>query len=195
MKNTQATVLLNDLSGLTREMISKASKSLVRLSEKQLNWKSNPETWSINQIFAHLNAFSGYYHPALRNRIEKTKFREPRDIFVSSPLGRSAWKSMKLGNAKNVKRKFRAQKEYNPDTFDKELLENEVAEFLKSQEEMLVILKQSEEVDLRKVKIPTSISKMVKLRLGDCLQYVVFHNERHLYQAINLTKHRGFPLK
>lgn len=195
MKSVQSKVLLSELSQLTQELINKASKSLSKLSVNQKNWRPNPDTWTLNQIFAHLNAYAEYYHENLINRIEKTRFRDPKDIFVSSPLGRSAWKSMKLGNANNVKRKFRAPKDYNFAFNGKPMAEDEVAVFVERQNEMLTILQKSAEVNLRKVRVPISISRIVKLRLGDCLMFVVYHNERHLQQALNLIKHPNFPKK
>lgn len=195
MSNSQTSVLLGDLSSLTQEIIQRATKSFQKLSNNQRNWRPNPETWSLNEIFWHLNAYASYYNKVLVEKIENTRFTDSQSTFISSPLGRSAWKSMKLGNLHNVKRKFRAPKEYNP-SFNKELLsENEFDTFIENQKNMLRIIEMSGLVSLRKVKIPLSISKMVRLRLGDCLMYVVYHNERHLYQAINLMNMRSFPLK
>ena len=55
-------------------------------------------------------------------------------------LGRSAWMSMKLGNAKNVKRKFNSPKSYNP-TIAPELVKADGLETLiKGQRELLQIL-------------------------------------------------------
>lgn len=195
MKSIQSTVLLSDLTKLTQDLIQKATKSFDKLSVNQRNWRPNQDTWSINQLFAHLNAYADFYHATILNRLEKTRFNEPKDIFISSPLGRSAWKSVKLGNLKNVKRKFRSARDYNPVFNGKEIRENELDEFLKRQEEMITILSQSAQVNLRKVKVPNALSKIVKLRLGDCLLFVVYHNERHIYQALNLLKHPAFPKK
>jgi hypothetical protein len=195
MKSIQSTVLLSDLTKLTQELVQKASKSFGKLSQNQLNWRPNPDTWSINQLFAHLNTYADFYHTTILNRIEKTRFNEPKDIFVSSPLGRSAWKSVKLGNLKNVKRKFRSARDYNPVFNGKAIRENELDGFIERQEEMIAILTKSAQVNLRKVKVPNALSKIVKLRLGDCLLFVVYHNERHVYQALNLLKHPAFPKK
>jgi hypothetical protein len=195
MKNVKSTLLLSDLTKLTQELINQTSKSFSKLNSTQLNWKPNIETWSINQIFSHLNLYAEFYHEQLTKRIESTRFTEPSAVFTSSPLGRSAWKSMKLGNANNVKRKFRAPKDYNPQFNAKELKENEALIFTSMQEQMVTILKRAESVSLRKVKVPISISRIIKLRLGDCLLFVIYHNERHLHQALNLIKHPGFPKK
>ncbi|MFN5634134.1 MAG: DinB family protein, partial [Flavobacteriia bacterium] len=65
--------------------------------------------------------------------------------------------------------------------------------FEKDQLELLNILTQAEEVNLRKVKVPISISKIIRLRLGDALQFVIYHNERHMQQAINIIENKSFP--
>ena len=58
-----------------------------------------------------------------------------------------------------------------------------VAEFIQQQEVLLACLAQSRQADLNAIKIPLSISRWIKLRLGDVLQFLIAHNERHLLQA------------
>ena len=44
------------------------------------------------------------------------------------------------------------------------------------------------EIDLGKIKIPISIAPFVKIKLGDTLRFIVYHNERHIVQAQNILK-------
>lgn len=188
-------ILFEEVIGITRENLDVLQKRFSHFSEQQRNWKPNPQVWSINEIFAHLNVFSRFYHIAFLNRIENTKFREPKENFISSPLGRSAWKSMKLGNAKNVKRKFNTQRAYNP-LVDPSLVNgNDVVDFQASQEELLQIIEKAKTINVRKAKVQISFSKIIRLRFGDALLYVVYHNERHVHQALNLIQHPAFPKK
>ena len=187
--------LIHIVTKITQENIELVNKSIRKMSENQLNWIPNPGVWSVTQVLAHLNEYGRYYHPTLTRKIENTRFDSTKEAFVSSPLGRSAWKSMKLGNAKNVKRKFRAQKGYNP-SFDKDLVKgNEIDVFLEQQNELLTIIEKSEKVNMRRVKIPISISKIIRLRLGDALLFVVYHNQRHMQQIFNLKTNPNFPKK
>ncbi|MDO4729111.1 MAG: DinB family protein, partial [Bacteroidota bacterium] len=62
--------------------------------------------------------------------------------------------------------------------------------FIDQQTELLDLLQQAYNVDLIKVKTKTSISKFIKLRLGDTLQFVVFHNQRHILQAKEIVKNK-----
>ena len=187
--------LIQIVTSTTQQNIEAINKSTAKLSEKQLSWIPNPGVWSVEQILAHMNEFGRYYHPTFLKKIENTRFTSTKEAFVSSPLGRSAWKSMKLGNAKNVKRKFKAQKGYNPNIDNGLVKGNEVEIFLTQQNELLSIIEKAETVNIRRVKIPISMSKIVRLRLGDALLFVVYHNERHVQQVLNLRKNPNFPKK
>ena len=187
--------LRSTVSQITQENIRQASSWMTKLSEQQLNWRPNPGIWSISEILAHLNSYARYYHPAILAKIQKTRFRTPKEEFLSSPLGRSAWKSMQLGRANNVKRKFKAPKGHNP-TVDPRLVSgSDVQDFLSSQQELLEIVEKSMTVNIRKVKVPISISKIVRLRLGDAMLFITYHNERHMQQILNLKTNKNFPHK
>lgn len=187
--------LRSTLSDITSNNIQQATSWMNKLSEKQLNWRPNPGIWSIAEVLAHLNSYARYYHPTIQRKIESTRFRNVKEDFMSSPLGKSAWKSMKLGRLNNVKRKFKAPKGHNP-TIDIDLVKGtEVQDFIEQQNELMHIIESSAEVNVRKVKIPISISKIVRLRLGDALLFITYHNERHMQQILNLKTHKNFPKK
>jgi hypothetical protein len=187
--------LIQELKSITQENVDFIKKKFSHLNDEQKNWRKDADSWSINEVFAHLNEYALYYHQAFSSKIARTRFRDPKDVFISSPLGRSAWKSMKLGNAKNVKRKFKAQRSYNPSIHPELIKENTIEQFNQYQIELLSIIESAQTVNLRKVKIPISISKIVRLKLGDALLFVVYHNERHMYQALSILSHAKFPKK
>lgn len=187
--------LIHELKSITQENINFIKKKFSHLNDDQKNWRKDSDSWSINEVFAHLNEYALYYHQAFSSKIARTRYRDAKDVFISSPLGRSAWKSMKLGNVKNVKRKFKAQRSYNPSLNPELLKEQTIEKFNEYQVELLSIIDNAQTVNLRKVKIPISISKIVRLKLGDALLFVVYHNERHLYQALSILSHSKFPKK
>lgn len=187
--------LFEIVTQITQENLDVIEKLRKKITPEQLKWIPNSGVWSIEQVLAHLNEYGRYYHPTFLKRIESTRFTSTKEAFVSSPLGRSAWKSMKLGNANNIKRKFRAQKGYNP-TFDPSLVKgNELDTFVNQQKELLEIIEKAKTVNIRRVKVPISISKIVRLRLGDALLFVVYHNQRHVQQILNLKNSPNFPKK
>jgi uncharacterized damage-inducible protein DinB len=190
-----STDLLKEVRTITQNNLDVLKKKFMHLSNEQKNWKPSEYAWNVQEIFAHLNQYATFYHDAFLNRINKTRFKEPKELYQSSPLGRSAWNSMKLGNAKNVKRKFKAARNYNP-TFEASLVhENDIQLFENGQKDLLEIIDKANNVNIRKVKVPISMSKIIKLRLGDALLFVVYHNERHVQQALNVLSHQNFPKK
>jgi hypothetical protein len=188
-----STELLQEATKITEANVAFVKEHVLPLSEEQKNWKKDQSSWSLNEIFAHLNSYAAYYHKTMLRKIEKTRFRTPRENFISSPLGRSAWRSMKLGNLQNVKRKMKSPRTYNPSYTPELVSGNDVQQFEKEQHDLLKIITSAAEINIRKAKIPISISKIIRLRLGDALLFVVYHNERHVQQAKNLLKHPKFP--
>ncbi|HLW40066.1 MAG TPA: DinB family protein [Brumimicrobium sp.] len=187
--------LLDDLINITQSDTTYIQKKCLHLREHQLLWRPSKESWNIKEILAHLNSYSEYYNDLLIKKLNKHKTKVSKEYFVSSPLGRSAWKSMKLGRANNVKRKFRATKPYNP-TLSPELITEDVMErFLNHQEEMVSILETAKVANLKKIKIPMSISKLIRLRMGDALMFITYHTERHVQQIKNTINHPKFPKK
>ncbi len=195
MKTFNTNQLIKELKTITASNIAVINKKCVHLNIDQLNWRPMHGAWNIIEVLWHLNEYAKYYHPTFESKIENAKFRDFKEIFTPSPLGRSAWKSMKLGRAKNIKRKFKAPKPMNP-TFINELHgENELTAFIEHQEKLLTLLDKSNTVNWRKTKVPISISKLVRLRLGDALMFVIYHNERHIQQIVNILIHPNFPKK
>jgi hypothetical protein len=193
LKNMTTIQLIDELTQVTLANMERVKSHFIHLSTSQKEWKSEPNEWNINEIFAHVNEYNSYYHTTFTDKLKNTRYTDSKEIFISSPLGRSAWKSMKLGNAKNIKRKFKAIRATNP-IFSKNLVTgNDIELFLEKQTELLTIIRNAAHVNLRKVKIPISISKIIRLRLGDALLFLVYHNERHIQQALNRLQHLNFP--
>ncbi|PWH87052.1 DinB family protein [Brumimicrobium oceani] len=187
--------LLLNLKNITESNIALVSKKCVHLGDNQLKWKPSKDSWNIQEVLSHLNSYSSYYHHIFIEKIQNTKYTSSKENFVPSPLGRSAWKSMKLGRLNNIKRKFRAPKNLNP-SITPELIDHDpVTNFVNNQKDLISILENAEKVSLKRVKIPISISKMVRLRLGDALMFVIYHNERHIQQVKNVLSHPNFPKK
>jgi len=55
--------------------------------------------------------------------------------------------------------------------------------FLKQAEKLKLLLNQGRTVDLGKTRVPISLTKLIKLKLGDTYRFYVYHIERHIWQA------------
>ena len=83
-------------------------------------------------------------------------------------------------------KKMKTPKDKNP--LGENLTKESILIFIEQQKLLLQILENSEKIDLGKIKIPISIAPFVKIKLGDTLRFIVYHNERHIVQAQNILK-------
>lgn len=167
--------------------------TIAALSPEQLNFQPNERTWSVAQCLAHLNAYYRYYIPVFRGKISNTRFHDPSEYFSSSPLGIAVYRSVKLGKVKNIKRKLKSAKDYNPLINHSLSLENVVQEYLDHVKDFKTVLQEGKEVNLRKTKCPLSLRPVVKLNLGDAFIFITYHNERHIEQMKRLIGLSRFP--
>ena len=59
-----------------------------------------------------------------------------------------------------------------------------LCQFIIDQHAIISLLEDAKSISLNKTKTAISVSKLIKLKLGDTLRFVVYHNERHMVQAL-----------
>jgi hypothetical protein len=193
MNGIDSNNLLQNLESITKANLDFVENQVQNLSQEQLNWKQHQESWNVLQVLAHLNAYAKYYQRIIKEKIQYTRHNQPVETFTSSPLGKSAWMSVKLGNLKNMKRRLRAPRNYNPSVNKSLLVGSEIEDFIVFQQQLLELLNAAKSVNLRKVRIPIALSKFIKLRLGDAFLFHVYHNERHVEQINKIIQNQRFP--
>ncbi len=172
--------LITDLIESTRENLNQVEK-FKECSDQALNYKKNASSWSILECIEHLNLYGDYYLPEMEDNIANSK-HEATAIFKSGILGNYFANQML---PKEGMKKMEAPKDKNPS--GSQLEKSVIERFIKQQHKMLELLDKSRHVSLTKTKTAISISKLIKLRLGDTFRFVIYHNQRHLAQAINCT--------
>ncbi|GAB1444696.1 DinB family protein [Flammeovirgaceae bacterium] len=170
--------LINDLKARTEEVILEARK-FNTLSIDELNYRSKPSSWSILECLEHLNRYGDFYLPEIDNRLTMAQASK-MERFNSGWLGNYFAVSM-LPRENGKLNKMKTFKSMNP--ILSRLGIEVVTKFLDQEKQMLSLLTRAEYVDLNRVKTSISISKWIKLRLGDTLRVVVYHNQRHILQA------------
>lgn len=166
--------LLKELTDITEQVLREA-ENLKAISVEQLNKKPAPESWSALECLEHLNRYGNFYIPEINQRLSKAQ-KSPKDSFSTGWLGNYFAKSMKP-DAKPMK----TFKSMDPSDSNVDL--SVLDTFIKQQQDFLDILKRCKDYNLTKVKTSISISKWLKLRLGDTLRVVIYHNQRHMQQA------------
>lgn len=172
---TQSEQFIQDLVEQTRRIINQAEK-LKTFDLNTLTWKANQTTWSILECLEHLNLYGDFYLPQIENQLKSSKFKAD-PVFKSGILGNYFAQSMLPKEKLNKMKTF---KDKNP--LNAKLDKTVIDKFINQQIELLDLLNQSRNVSLNKVKIQTSISRLIKLKLGDTFQFFIHHNIRHLKQ-------------
>ncbi|UTW66088.1 DinB family protein [bacterium SCSIO 12643] len=173
--------LISDLKGKT-EFCIKEAKKLLKQDLDTLNYRPNPETWSAAQCLDHLVQYGDFYLPEITSKIQEEESL-PVEAFKSGFIGNMFANSM-LHKPGMTKMQSPGDKVPLHSSYDKEIINT----FIDQQKEYLDLIKKSENINLNKPKIRISISKFVKLKLGDALRVNIYHNERHVLQALRAIK-------
>ena len=188
MPTFETAVLLKSLRTDTERTIGIVKNNFLALSADDLNWKSHPDKWSIAECLEHLNIYSRHYLTAIEAVIQANADVSKSDAaFKSGWLGNYFAESMKLQTDGSIKSKMQTPKGFNPANSalnTPEVLQN----FLTFQEKTLALLTAAEHVNLGKLRIVTSVSRFVTMKLGDTFRFVIYHNTRHIVQASNVLK-------
>jgi DinB family protein len=160
------------------ESIIKQIEEFQQVGEEMLNWKSTPQRWSVLECLEHLNRYGDFYLPEIKKRIDKAEKTDATEIFKSGLLGNYFAESMLPKEKLNKMSTFKSM---NP--AGSKLDMKVITKFIDQQYQMLDLLNKARTINLQKVKTSISISKWIKLRLGDTFRVVIFHNQRHMLQA------------
>lgn len=180
--------MLTELAGEVT-MVLETIRNASAAGGELLNTPPQPGKWSVAQIVEHLNTYNRYYIPRMQKALGMA--RKGNGTFSPGWLGNYFTKSMysEVKTANKVANKMSAMKGHIP--AEKLDAPEVMAEFLAAQKELLQLLKDMEGKDLASVKIPITISRFIKIKLGDAARFLVAHQVRHLLQVSNTVKPTG----
>lgn len=177
----QSEKLIQTLLEQTRQIINQ-TEALKAYDLNTLTWKAHETSWSILECLEHLNLYGEFYLPQIENKINNAVSKSDLE-FKPGLLGNYFAKMMlpkeKLNKMKTFKDKNPLHTNLDKTTIDK---------FIYQQIKLLDLLTQSRKVSLNKVKIQTSISSLIKLKLGDTFQFFINHIIRHQKQIENIQQ-------
>ncbi len=174
MKTTTAE-LIADLTSRTQAN-QEAARRLAKLPAERLTARPAPAAWNALECLEHLCRYGDFYLPEISMRLKKAKS-------VTGGNFRSGLVGNKLAMAVHPNaRAIKTFKKMNP--LAQTLRGDVLDEFVRQQETLLQLLAASGNVDVNRTKTAVSITKLIRLRLGDTLRVVVYHNQRHVAQAL-----------
>jgi hypothetical protein len=144
--------------------------------------------WSVVQVIEHLNAYNRLYLPEIEKQLSVIT-RNNSSWFEPGFWGEKLIKAIKPTNVFEIKNKKRTSSKYNfPNSLN---VDTVLKEFNQQQDRLLFLLEQAKKKDLNKIRLPLTITKLVKLKLGDIFRFIIAHEQRHMIQARNTLKSTG----
>jgi len=157
-------------------------KTLNSKSDSELNWREDEKSWSILECIEHLNLYGDFYLPEIERVIRNSRSKT-EELFKSGVLGNYFAKAMlpkaKLNKMKTFKDKNPSKSNLNRNTFDR---------FERQQIQLIDLLNKARNINLNKEKTNITITKLIKLKIGDTFRFVINHNTRHINQIERISE-------
>ncbi|RSK42655.1 DinB family protein [Hymenobacter perfusus] len=171
------TVFLRQLQVQTQEVLRLVKQEYLPCSPAALNQQPAPGSWSALECLEHLNRYSRYYLPELAAAVRHPA-RLPHVAVGFSWLGR---KSCELVNPDNQRRHTTLAR-MNPAS--SQLCKDTVlSEFIGQTEQLLRLLDAAYATDLNRKTVSVEFFRLLRLRTGEALLFLVAHVRRHVAQG------------
>ncbi len=179
--------LLNELEDDVRR-IKEVGEYFRNVDKTKMVYCPEKGKWSVVQVIEHLNAYNRFYLPTIERELSVTTHKS-NPWFQSGWLGNMFTNSMKPKNVMEIKNKMKTSKSYSfPNSLNVETVLNE---FLTHQDKLVQLMELGKKRDLNAIKLPTTITKLVRLKLGDVFRFLIAHEQRHMIQARNTLRATG----
>jgi hypothetical protein len=189
MKKFKSEDLINTLQNDVRQLMA-AAESMRSMDKIKLGYPLTNGKWTAIQAVEHLNIYNRFYLPAIEHAINESKTTRSA-WFNSGTLGNYFTNSMKPTDVYQVKNKMKTTKSHNPPAALN--AEQVIAEFLDHQQKFLRLLDAARDRDMNNIRVPLTISKFIRFKLGDTFRFLVAHEQRHMVQARNAIHALGIP--
>lgn len=163
--------------------------NLQSLQDTDLQHRPHNRGWNVLECIEHLNRYAAFYHPEIEKRINQSGTKLGT-TFKSGWLGNYFAEMMLPKGKPNKMKTFKSM-----DPVHEHLTRKVLAQFKDNLQQLLQLLDKAMNINLGKVKTAISISPLIKLKLGDTFRVVIYHNERHLQQAVKAAGNTSGSLK
>ena len=149
------------------------------LSEASFNWRPEPSTWSIQECLSHLVMVGQVEANAIEQAIDLARVK---GLTGSGPYEYPVWERFILRETEPpVRHQMAAPKRFVP--VHGQPLTGILPTFLHVQRRFQIQIERADGLDLQRVKVPTPISKFIRISLGITFAQAAAHERRHLAQA------------
>ena len=163
--------LIFQLQNDIQQIIETTEQEVLNLDSEIVQWKENPDSWSVLECYEHLNIYNRHYNIELEKALT---YSSSPQTFKSGWLGNYFVKMIAPSNEKPIKTMNHVDPKGSTLTFQV------VEEFLGHQRKLLQLLNVAKSKNLNPRKIRVEFLKLLKIKIGDGFRFVVAHEQLSL---------------
>jgi hypothetical protein len=175
---------ISELSERAKSFDQRAEGEFRNLSLAQFNWRPDKDTWSVAQQLHHMVLANRPYADIIENLSRSAG--PAKGTYSPGFLAKMLFKAVGPGD------KIPAPVHKSMVPSDKPLDQSILDEFLSIQARYHAAVATLDGKDLN-ARFSSPFAKLIKLKLGDAIQILALHNERHLGKAFALLERSDFP--
>ena len=162
------------------ERIANEAKDLTAdLTEAQFNWRPASGEWSIEECLAHLTSVGTAQIEAIERAVQQGR---SKGLTGTGPFDVPAWERFILRETEPpVRHAMLSPGRFRP--IHGQPVTGVLPTFLHLQRQFTIQIELADGLDLRRVKVPTPITNLLKLSLVGTLAIAAAHERRHMAQA------------
>jgi hypothetical protein len=166
------------------------------LSESQFNWRPGPERWSVAECLVHLSVSMTQTLPAFDRAIEQGRAKGRTAPGEGGAPFRYGWFAnwMVRSMEPPPKRRMKTFKIFEVPPGAAHSLQQVLPEFVAVCDRLAERVRQADGLDLKRVRVVSPVTRLLRLPLGAYFQFVITHDRRHLWQARQVRNSPGFGL-
>lgn len=190
MQTYKSIELLEQLATDVEQTIAQA-QTLQQLDGSHLSSAPSGK-WNVLQVLYHLNSYNSYYLPHIALAIAQGSNVPYSASFKPGLLGNYFVATMLPASNGAVKNAMKAPADHVAGAGYNDI--SAITTFIEGQENLLQLLRQARNVNMTRIKVPISISRFIKIRLGDTFRFLIAHQQRHFLQIKNTLSANGVAL-
>jgi hypothetical protein len=156
------------------------------LAYLQLGWQPSEGGWSIAQVIEHLIVTDASYIESMETLLAHPPQRSSYESWRPSLIGGFLVRSQ----MPDSKQKLRTPSRWRPGPQPRA---DGLTEYIELRERLIDLVTRADGHDLRRTRLSSPASKLIRLNLGDAIMTLVVHTQRHLKQIQRIKAHPGFP--
>jgi DinB superfamily len=160
------------------------------LTGPQFNWRPAPGSWSVAECLKHLSVAMTATLPRFDQAIERGR---AHGRTAPGPFRYSWFAKMMIRSMEPPPRwRMKTQRVFDVPAGVVHAMTHVLPEFVATCDQLGERVRRSDGLDLRRVRVVSPASSLLRMPLGAYFRFVIVHNNRHLWQARQVRAAPGF---